>query len=118
MSAVTSLCTLLLLLTFDAPARAGEAASSVQPELRLNLQPRFLFDEAQRNAYLADSAAAERPKPLSHAKLFESGDLSAALGNDGKIHYRLPSPNFLGTKLTGQIGTNSARLTLTWPPKN
>jgi hypothetical protein len=117
MSAAKTLCTLLLLLTVDAPARAGEA-SSVQPELRLNLQPRLLFDEAQRNAYLANSTAAEGPKPLSQAKLFESGDLSAALGNDGKIHYRLPSPSFLGTKLTGQIGTNSARLTLTWPPKN
>jgi hypothetical protein len=107
-----------LLLTTDVPARAGEAASSVQPGLRLDLRPRLLFDETQRNASRANSAAAEGPNPLTQTKLFESGDLSAALGNDGKIHYRLPSPSFLGTKLTGQISTNSARVTLTWPPKN
>jgi hypothetical protein len=122
MNAVTGLFSLILLVAFDAPA-ISETASPPPQDVRLNLSIRLHFDDLQHDAALGNSnraglEAGTKPAPLSRTQLFQSGDLSAALGNDGKIHYRLPSPSFLGTKLTGQLNTNSARLSLTWPPKD
>jgi hypothetical protein len=108
----------LLVFFVLAPAFPAEDPPAPQPRLRLNLSPRSIVEQAQRNPQYASSGAPANSALLARIKLFESGDLSAALESSGKIHYRLPSPNILGTKLGGEVSTNSARVTLTWPPKN
>jgi len=88
--------------------------------LRLNLSPNYLSGAPHSDPYrMASGEASPRQSTsISRIKLFESGQLAASLGSDGRIHYRLPTPRILGTRLGGQISTNSAMLTLTWPPKD
>lgn len=120
MSAAVTLFTALLLFALDAPASGEEKPPAAQAgTLRLKLSPDILYNAARTDPYRVERADPSRqyaPRTLSRVKLFESGDMSAALGRDGRIHYRIPSPDFLGTKLGGEISTRSVKLTLKWPP--
>ncbi len=56
----------------------------------------------------------QTPSPI---KLFDSRSLTAQWSADGRLTYRLAVPNPLGAGVGGQLNTNSARFTLTWPRK-
>ena len=77
-----------------------------------SLSPVSIFEQVGLNSQHVSSIAPANAAPLARVKLFESGDLSAALESNGKIHYSLPTPDFLGTELSGELSTNSVDLNL------
>jgi len=126
-AAIAHACLGLLVLMLTAPSIGQEPAgrSALNGSgLKLTVPPRILLDEWQKSpagnlAHLGGLApGAQQPASIQSLRLFDGSGFGADLRNDGKVHYRLPGPSILGTHLGGQLSTNSARLSLTWPPKN
>jgi hypothetical protein len=92
-----------------------EAPGAPILRLRLFLHPDY---EALKLSPYQDQAIEPSLDSLSHVKLFESSNLIAELGKDGRLHYRLPAVSILGGRINGQISTNSAKLSLSWQPGN
>ena len=87
------------------------------PILRLRLLPYPAHGALKLSPYQTQAVEPSLAS-LSRLRLFDSGNLVAELGKDGRIHYRLPAVNILGGKINGQISTNSAKLSLSWQPGN
>ena len=83
--------------------------------LRLLLRPDY---EALKLSPYPDRVIEPSLYSLARVRLFESSNLIAELGKDGRLHYRLPAVSILGGSINGQISTNSAKLSLSWQPGN
>ena len=85
--------------------------------LRLRLLPHPDYGALKLSPYQSQAIEPSLDS-VSHVRLFESSNLIAELGKDGRLHYRLPSVSILGGSINGQISTNSAKLSLSWQPGN
>jgi hypothetical protein len=97
------------------------AQGAVEPPgasiLHLRLLPRPDYQALKLSPY-QNQAIDPSLDPLARVRLFESSNLIAELGKDGRLHYRLPAVSVLGGRINGQVSTNSAKLSLSWQPGN
>jgi hypothetical protein len=109
------------LATFLAQTPVPSSAQGVEAPgasiLRLRLLPHPDYEVLTLLPY-QNRAIEPSLDSLSRVRLFESTNLIAELGKDGRLHYRLPAVSILGGRINGQISTNSAKLSLSWQPGN